>query len=107
MVAPVLLSSVKGVGSGVQLLTALPPLVSLGGSCPLMTSPGQEAVCLCCQRRFLMALYFGFCFSLCNRERDGFNVMGFSQQLASEQTDSELGFNEFLPALLHPQRPLG
>lgn len=50
-----------------------------------------------------MGLYFGFCFSPGNRERDGFNVMGFSQQLASEQTDIELGFNEFLPALLHPQ----
>lgn len=50
-----------------------------------------------------MGLYFGFCFSPGNRERDGFNVMGFSQQLASEQADIELGFNEFLPALLHPQ----
>lgn len=45
-----------------------------------------------------MELYFGLFFSI---NRDGFNIMGFSQRLASEQTCSKLGF---LPALPPPPR---
>lgn len=53
-----------------------------------------------------MGLYFGLFFSV-NRERDGFNLMGFSQQLGSEQTGSKPGLpSSFLP-LLHPQGTLG
>lgn len=44
-----------------------------------------------------MGLYFGLFFPV-NRERDGFALMGFSQQLASEQTRSKPVFTEFLPA---------
>lgn len=50
-----------------------------------------------------MGLYFGL-FSSVNRERDGFNLTGFSQQLGSEQTGSKPGFTEFLPAPPPPSR---
>lgn len=68
-----------------------------------MTSPGQGAVCLSLSEAFPDGSLFWFLFFSVLTEREGFYVMGFSQQLASEQTDSKLGFNEFLPALLHPQ----
>lgn len=66
---------------------------------PANDQTGQQAVCLCCQRHFRTGLDFGL-FLSANREKDGFNVMGFSQQLASAQTCSKRG--SFLP-LLHPQ----
>lgn len=70
-------------------LPSLPP----SSSCLLMTKPAK--------RLFVSAVRdisgWGFilaCFSV-NREGDGFNIMGFSQQLSSKQTCSKLGF---LPA---------
>lgn len=78
-----------------------PPPVA-ASSCLLMTKPASRLF-VSAVRDFQMGLYFGLLFSV-DRERDGFNLMGFSQQLGSEQTGSEPGFTEFLPAPPPPSR---
>lgn len=62
---PDLPSLVRGGQAELQLITTSPPHPLHGSSCLLMSKPGWQAVCLCCQGCFRMGLYFGFCFSPC------------------------------------------
>lgn len=81
-------------GWGVASSSLSPPLAAPHSSCLLMTKPANglfvSAVRGISGWGFILA-----CFSV-NREGDGFDIMGFSQQLSSKQTCSKLGF---LPAL--------
>lgn len=61
-------------GWGWPLTSTTPALLC---SCPLMSNPGQQAVCLCCQACFRMGLYFGFCFSLFSEKEMASTSWGF------------------------------